>query len=1420
MIAAGFVLSVSLLLFVVSAMADAPNVGLAPDGGAQAKIVSVTNNGNGTTTVSVAGGWTWTTHTVDCNTDRAGVGVAVDWNDPSDPGYHVTTLGTTSIDVGSTLGVNGNVVDNTVHPTPGKTGTHASPAGSQNYGAEVAVATSANYANWRGGCGTFDLKVGNNTRSHGYWGNYFGNDPNAAMTHTYLNSDLAKGIQICALMYDLHKNSNNSNNTVNGNGTAGVGYPSSAQEITAGGTNHAWDNSAEENGSTPSGNTCSMVPLPTISTVAHTTGSAVPATLSDTATLGGGLTANATGQITYKLYSDNTCTTQVGSTLTANVNGPGNYTAGGIPVSSPGTFYWIASYGGDTHNLPVSGKCLDANESTTLTKASPTISTNAAPLSVPIVNGGLDLTDTATLSGGSSPTGTITFSLYADNGSGGCGSQVGSSVTKTVVGNGDYTSPTVHVSTVGTYHWIASYGGDTKNNSVSGACKDANENVSVAKASPTISTNAAPLSVTIADGGLDLTDTATLAGGANPTGTITFSLYADSGSGGCGTQVGSSVTKTVVGNGDYTSPAVHVSTVGTYHWIASYGGDPNNNTKAGACNDSNENVTVHQAGPTISTNAAPLSVEITGSGLDLTDTATLSGAANPTGTITFSLYTDSGEGCGSQVGSSVTKTVNGNGDYTSPSIHVSTAGTYHWIVSYGGDNNNSMISGKCGDANENVTVTKAEPSISTDASPLTVQLTSGGLDLTDTATLSDGANPTGLITFSLYTDSGEGCGSQVGSSVTKTVNGNDDYTSPTIHVSTAGKYHWVASYGGDANNSDVSGECGDSNENITITKAGPTIATVASPSSPTLGVSGNDLTDTATLAGGASPTGTITFSLFVDNGKGGCGSQVGSSVTRSVTGNGAYASPAEHITGAGTYHWIASYGGDANNNSVAGNCGDTNENVIVAKANPAISTAASPSSATLGGAGNDLTDAATLAGGVAPTGTITFTLLADNGNGGCAAQVGSSVTTAVNGNGGYTSPSVHVGAAGTYHWVASYSGDTNNNAVAGNCGDSGENASITSPPPPPPPAPPAPAPAPTQNPAISITKSPKGQTVEKGQSATFTIVVTNTGNTTLTNVTVSDPLTTDCAKTSANVAALASMAPGASVTYNCSLANVQSSFTNVATAAGTPPSGSNVTASDSAPVNMTVPLTPPKPTPTHPGITITKSPATQSIGVGGTATFTIKVTNSGDVTLTDVTVNDPQSTGCNKNLGTLGVGQSRTYSCTKDGVSANFTNIATATGKPPTGASVKDTSGTAGVKVAAFTPPQHPAIAVSKGPKSQNVTTQLKTTTTASGANKTAVTYGDAHFTITVTNSGDITLHSVTVSDPQSTNCNKNIGTLAAHASKSYSCTRPAVTANFTNIATATGISPKGVHVHASSSAANVAVSTKTTSTSGAQFTG
>src|SRR5262249_7716150 len=102
------------------------------------------------------------------------------------------------------------------------------------------------------------------------------------------------------------------------------------------------------------------------------------------------------------------------------------------------------------------------------------------------------------------------------------------------------------------------------------------------------------------------------------------------------------------------------------------------------------------------------------------------------------------------------------------------------------------------------------------------------------------------------------------------------------------------------------------------------------------------------------------------------------------------------------------------------------------------------------------------------------------------------------------------------------------------------------------------------------------QTVAVGGTATFTITVTNAGNTVLTDVHVDDPLTPGCTRTKADIPGLASMAPGATVTYTCSRANVQSQYDNVATATGTSPSGQTVTGSDTAPVKVKALTPPPK----------------------------------------------------------------------------------------------------------------------------------------------------------------------------------------------------------------------------------------------------
>ena len=245
----------------------------------------------------------------------------------------------------------------------------------------------------------------------------------------------------------------------------------------------------------------------------------------------------------------------------------------------------------------------------------------------------------------------------------------------------------------------------------------------------------------------------------------------------------------------------------------------------------------------------------------MNDSATLAGGFSPTGTITFSLDAPDG----TTVVDTETVIVGGNGTYNTPTGYAlpttgTVTGTYQWVASYGGDPNNAPTSSIKGD--EPVDVDPATPGISTTASPDDLTLGSGGSPtLKDSATLADGYNETGSLTFTLYAQDG----TTVLDSETVTVSGNGTYTTPTGYTlpttgAVAGTYQWVASYDGDANNTSATTDFGD--DPVRVVPASPTIGTTANPPSVTLDSGGSPtLKDSATLAGGYNETGSITFTL-------------------------------------------------------------------------------------------------------------------------------------------------------------------------------------------------------------------------------------------------------------------------------------------------------------------------------------------------------------------------------------------------------------------------------------------------------------------------------------------------------------------------------------------------------------------------------
>jgi sporulation-control protein spo0M len=964
--------------------------------------------------------------------------------------------------------------------------------------------------------------------------------------------------------------------TINGDGTYALATTVPGTEIGtytwhASYAGDAFNNGAVDNGTNES--VSIIKATPSISTSASETAGGVVGTavLSDSVTVTGG--DNPTGTVTFTLTAPDNSTTTVG---TVAVNGDGTYNlATTVLAIQVGTYTWHASYAGDGLNNGAVDN--GQNESLTTVKASPSISTSASETAGGVV-GTAVLSDSVTVTGGDSPTGTVTFTLDQPDGT---TITVG---TVTISGDGNYDlATTVTATEVGTYKWHASYAGDSLNN---GAVDDgSNESLTTVKASPSISTSASETAGGVV-GTAVLIDSVTVTGGDSPTGTVTFTLDQPDGT---TITVG---TVTISGDGNYDLATTATATeVGTYKWHASYAGDSLNN---GAVDDgSNESLTTVKASPSVTTKASQTANSASANYISLNDTATVSGGYKVTGgTITFTLTLP--DNTTVTVGS---VSVTGDGDYNAPTFTATQLGTYTWHASYSGDglNNGAIDNGQ----NESVIVTTAalgdvvwwdvnqdglqttgEPGITgasvhiqgtdvfgnsvdqttstvdsiylyngvaytdpTDSNVLAngvqlgfgdgiiygglsavtssnlniiavadpylfsgltpgnyhvtftgptdpvdgavfsftgrdvgdpgndqidsdadgngvvgsvitpITVTSGEVNLTidagmntkpkittnaketaagvvgvsvlsDKASLHGGYKPGGTIDFTLTAP--DGTTTDEG---TVTVSGNGDYSAPTSVTATqVGTYTWHAIYSGDGLNPGAQDD--GTNEAVTTVKASPSISTNASETAG--GVVGTAaLSDSVTVTGGDNPSGTVTFTLTApDN----TTTTVG---TVTVSGDSTYNfSTTVVATQVGTYTWHASYSGDGLNNGAIDD--GSNESLNVVKASPSISTNASEST---GNIGDVLTDKATLSGGyMVNGGTIHFTLTTPDN-----VVHDEGTVTVNNGDGTYTSPgSFTATMAGAYLWSATYSGNaTNNSAIDNGVGESTAITNVT-----------------------------------------------------------------------------------------------------------------------------------------------------------------------------------------------------------------------------------------------------------------------------------------------------------------------------------------------------------------------------------------
>jgi hypothetical protein len=197
--------------------------------------------------------------------------------------------------------------------------------------------------------------------------------------------------------------------------------------------------------------------------------------------------------------------------------------------------------------------------------------------------------DTAYLSGGVSPTGTITFRLYG-SGATDCSGRPIFTATVNVTGNGPHASPSFVPPGPGAYRWVVKYSGDRTNRHAGPTrCGDKTE---LGIVRPPVVTPVVPTFSTTATqspaGGATLSDIAHLADGLEPGGSLVFSLYGPDDQTCAGPPAFTSVVE-VLGNGDYRSAEFTVPRPGTYRWVVSYSGDALN-AAAGptACGESTE----------------------------------------------------------------------------------------------------------------------------------------------------------------------------------------------------------------------------------------------------------------------------------------------------------------------------------------------------------------------------------------------------------------------------------------------------------------------------------------------------------------------------------------------------------------------------------------------------------------------------------------------------------------------------------------------------------------------------------------------------------------------------------------------------------------------------------------------------------------
>jgi len=708
--------------------------------------------------------------------------------------------------------------------------------------------------------------------------------------------------------------------------------------------------------------------------------------------------ATASGEISFEVFGpgDPDCSGPALSPApaSATVSGEGEYESGEITPPGAGTYRWSAHYTGDFENAPADSVC---SATSTVSKASPGLSASASSGVV-----GDNIHDEASITGGFSPTGKVTFSVYGP-GDSDC-SSTPLSTSEVTLQDDQATSPDFRAQQAGDFHWIAAYEGDANNQPDSTDCGDGGQTSAVDKASPALS----GLATAAVNVGATITDSVTLSSGFSASGQLVFRAYGP-GDATCTGSVAYEASVAVSGDGTY-APSGFIPAPGVYRWKVNYAGDGNNQPDSLICGSANQVSTVSKVLPTLSGVATAAAVV----GTTITDSATLSGGFSAGGQLVFRAYGPGDTTCGGATKYEKAVAVSGDNTYSPAGFAPAAPGVYRWTVTYSGDPNNESTSTDCDAANQTSTVSKAVPTLT----GVATSVVKVGLTITDNATLSGAFSAGGQLVFRAYGPDDKTCSTPPAYEKAVPVSGNGNYSPPGFAPS-PGLYRWTVVYAGDSNNEAANTNCDADNQSSAVGTV-----SVALTATATGGTIGTAVTATATIKEGAIPGGQITFKAFPPSDSN-CSGGAAFSSTVNVSGNGPYRSGAFVPPRVGAYRWTVSYSGDLNHDPATVGCGKATSSISQAK--PTIAGAVRQRVVV----GAKFRDTATLLGGHTPGGSITFRIYGPVASG--CDQPAFVDKVAIIGNGTFNSDPFVALRPGRYSFVASYSGDAANQGTTEPC---------------------------------------------------------------------------------------------------------------------------------------------------------------------------------------------------------------------------------------------------------------------------------------------------------------------------------------------------------------------------------------------------